>query len=175
MSEKSKKVGDFPAEKIMFVLQGLKGLPQKSPLSFEISRATKVALPIAEQLEAEKGEIMSTWLLRDENGQHVINESTQKQIEEARAIGKVATPTVFAYIVDASTPKQLEKKQEEYTEIMRAFLDKFHNLKIKGIDAKAKNVKYDKQTVPLISVLSEYFTVGQIDLLETIGLLVNLD
>lgn len=157
-------------EGLVQMLGMLKGLPQKNPLAFEISRGIKKVEEALVKFEDEKSDIMTDFLLVDVNGNWVVNESVAKSLEEAAKKGKQLVPTVFAYVVDGNKIREFE-----YKEKMGKLINEEQIFNFKSVDAKAKLVKVGELKEPLINILSEYFESGQINFLEKIGILTGLD
>lgn len=155
---------------LAMILGGLTGLPQKSPIAFEVSRASKKVAAANVSFEESRLEIMLGYILRDEKGEFVINEETQRVIEEYEKKGQKVSPTVFGYVTEGSRERKLE-----YIEVMNGLLNSEVVLNLRSVNASTKLIKTEEGKLLLIDCLSDYFESGQINFLEEIGILTGLD
>ena len=151
-----RKKGQIYNEDLLKVIGILKGIDQKTPLSLEISRALKQADKALEEAKESMNEIMESYAVRNEDGSFEIKKDASEPT------------TVFDYVIE-------DGKEEEYKEAMTEVLLNEFNFNIKPVNASIKTVKVGEERQPLIDVISEYFSVGEINFLEEIGILQGLD
>jgi hypothetical protein len=149
----------------------LKGLPQKSPLAYEISRATKLVGERIEEFDEQKTSLMEEYLLRTEDGRYQINDTTKAALEEAAKEEKQLPISVFDFVVDGD-----EDYKFEYEEKMLELLNEEQTFNFKKVNASKKNVVLENgDKVCLIECISNFFEAGQINFLESVGILEGLD
>lgn len=144
-------------------------IPQKNPLAYEISRAIKVIDEEVASFTKERSDLMSIYLLRDEEGNWTITDQSKKVIEQGKENGLNLIPTEFGYIVDGDDDVEFE-----YKEKMNKLLNTEITLDIKGIDVSSKKVRVGEERLQLLEVISDFYEMNQINLLEKIGVLTGL-
>lgn len=167
----NKEKGKFYNNSLGTLLAMLKGLPPKSPIAYEVSRALKVVAEKVEKYEEEKDQLMAEYLLRNEKGEYELNDLAKEQVEKAKSEGKNIQPTMFGLVVDGN-----EDREFEYQSALLDLLNREVNLKFKTVNAKTKMVLLeDGSKEKLIDCISNFFEVGQINFLEEVGVLQGLD
>lgn len=166
-----KEKGKFYNDSLGTIIGMLKGLPAKSPIAYEVSRAIKVVKEKLDSYEEKKDQIMADYLLRNEKGEYELSDSVKETIEAAASEGKQIQPTLFGLVVDGDKDREFE-----YKSAMLDLLNEEVKFDFKVVNAKTKTVLLEGgPKEPLIDCISTFFEVGQINFLEEIGILQGLD
>jgi hypothetical protein len=165
----TKEAGKIYKMQIVKIHEELMQISQKNPLAYEISRAIKSLDAEILTFQKERSDLMSSHLLRNEDGNWIIAEESQKVIDQAKEKGLNLIPTEFGYIIDGD-----EDAEFDYKEKMSELLNTEVVLEIKAIDVEKKKVKVGEERLPLLEVISDFYEMNQINLLELIGVLTGL-
>lgn len=180
MSSKEKKTQEvvgfkrdpkkFYNDSLNILVGFFKGLPQKSPIAYELSRATKLVQERLESFEESKSLLMESYLLRTEKGEYQLSKEAEEEIEKAKVLGSQVRLTVFSFVIE--NPDLVD----EYREKMLDLLNQEVELKFRKVNASTKNISLETgERVRLIDCISNFFESGQINFLESIGILEGLD
>lgn len=148
------------------VYSRLKSLPTKNPLSYEISRVIKQVVVSSKEFVENQLELMSTYLLTNEDGEYLLKEETKKAISEYKEKNIQVQPNAFGFIVSN------EELEEEYHQKLQELFDTEVKLVSTPVVVDTKFVYINEEKLPLTEVLSNYFSSEDILFLEEIGLLV---
>lgn len=160
-----KEAGKIYNEDLELFLGMLKGLPEKNPIAFELSRAMKSGAKAYEAFNENKEGILANFLLRDEEGKWVLSDEATKALEK----DPKARVTIFDYVAE-------EGKEDEYRTALVELFKAEADITLKSVNATEKMVKLEDGTKePLIEVISDYFGSGQITFLENVNILTGLD
>jgi len=169
LTQYKREFGKIYKSNLPKMLEDVKSLPQKNPIAYEISRVLKAIEKEHDPFVRERSNLMSEYLLRDENGNWVVTEKTLKTMEIAAEQGLRLIPTEFGYEIDGD-----EDAEFEYKEKMNKLLNTEVDLGVKPVDASKKTVKVGEERLPLLDVISDYFETTQINFLEESGVLTGL-
>jgi len=177
---------EFKAEEGKFYNQNLQGmvmelnqLPEKSPIAYEVSRFSKKVEKASEVFSELRQDLMSDYLLRDENGEWVPTDEVAEAIEKSKEGDPDAkvSPTEFGYIVASNA--NTSDKAIDYTKEYISKMNELYQIEIditppKSIDVNTKMIRVENEKIPLVECLSDYFGVNSINFLERVGILTGL-
>lgn len=157
-------------EQLKSVLNGLREVPQKNPIAFEISRAIKIVTSKVEETEEKLSELKVDYLLRDAEGAYVVKPGVLEVIKTAQEQGVALVPEWSGYVVDGDA-----EAEKEYIDKGLEIVKQEVEIAFPSIDVQSKQVKVNDVKEKLIDVLSDHFTVDQLIFLEDLGILTHLD